>query len=371
MLARRMPHFLEALANRTNLVLDALTGRLVDAQLLYQLREMERARGLFELTPSTITTLLMRGANPNAKSITCQGNATDLAIGLGVEVAQCLLDAGGKPTSVGIFKLAGLAVWHYCDVEDSDSDQTPYDYAAVARLCIERTADDESWHWVHPYGYHYQYSVIARLELASPGLSQVLRKARKAMGLEENRDMDMPHSQTGLNNALVRTLQNREPDCDDAIDDMQRMQRVTTLLRAGADPNANTTLGRAMGEAINTLDIELVDTMVTNGGKASHSDMAVVLEKLIGEVDNPSEFKLVMRSVHDENALFQIISRCYPPEFSWKHTFEVADWEGDSMVVDMAYALSHYAGRLQSIQDHQALRKSTPSTPSNAAARRI
>ena len=126
-----------------------------------------------------------------------------------------------------------------------------------------------------------------------------------------------------------------------------------------------------MGEAINTLDIELVDAMVAHGGEASHSDMAVVLEKLIGEVHNSSEFKLVVHSAQDENALFQIISRCYPPEFSWKHTFEVVNWDGDYIVVDMAYALSHNAGRLQSKQDHQALRKNTPSTTSSASTRRI
>jgi hypothetical protein len=228
-----------------------------------------------------------------------------------------------------------------------------------------------AWHEVRAHGNYFKHSVIASLEFAAPGLAQLLRDQREALGMQGKRAMPMPTGQKNLDNALVRSLQNRDIDCDDKIDDGQRAERVQALLRAGANPNASTSSGRAMGEAINTLDMALVDALLSMGASACHQDMAVVLESRIGGVDSPSDFKLVMDNANDEEALFQIVAQCYPLDFSWSYKFEVYDWEGDKMQVDMMKALDQYAGRIQAGQDQFELESNTRPIACAAAVRRI
>jgi hypothetical protein len=106
-----MAAFLEALSNRARLACDAVSGSLLDAQLLYQLREAQRQPLRPKETSTKVFTLLEQGACANAKSIWASENATDLGLALGEVIAQHLLDAGGKPTRAGIIKLANEAVW--------------------------------------------------------------------------------------------------------------------------------------------------------------------------------------------------------------------------------------------------------------------
>ena len=368
-----MPHFLEAMSNRAYLALDVLSGTMIDAQLLYQLRELRRDRKLLKRTPEAIDALLTQGASPNAKSVMGDTkNATDLALWLGPKTAELLLRAGGKPTRSGIRRLAALAVYHL-DVhgDDDDDERLPFPYTEVAKLCIQAQPEASEWYAVHAPKNYYKHSAIKSLEFVEPGINQDLIQLRQARGMEGKRTMPFPHDQAGLDDALVRTLQNKEPDCDDAIDDEQRKARVETLLQAGADPNASTSYGRAMGEAINTLDIALVESLLSRGGKACQQDMEVVLNSRIGGVDHPVNFKLQLDSAEEENDLFGIIARCYPPGFSWNYDFEVHDWDGYPMDVNMEQALDNYSTRLLAMQECASLNANTAQVASHRPSRRI
>lgn len=362
-----MPHFLEAMSNRAYLALDVLSGKRIDAWLLYRLRELRRNRKLLKRTPEAIDALLTQGANPNAKSVLGDAkNATDLALWLGPKTAERLLRAGGKPTQSGIQRLAALAAYY----RDDDVPEH-FPYSEAARLCIQAAPESSHWHVVYAPISYYKHTAIAALEFVCTGIIKHLTERRQARGLEGKRTMPLPIGQAGLDDALVRTLQNLEPDCDDVIDDQQRNVRVETLLEAGADPNATTTSGRAMGEAISTLDMALVDALLSRGGKACHQDMEIVLQGRIGGVEHPDDFKLQLENAQEENDLFSIIARCYPPDFSWDHNFEVENWEGDSMDVNMEQALDNYAVRIQAMQQSASLNTNTAHVASKGTVRRI
>lgn len=364
-----MPHFVEALSNRAYLALDVLGGRTADALLLYRLRELKRDRKLLKRAPRAIAALIKQGANPNAKSVMGDTkNATDLALWLGPKTAERLLRAGGKPTQSGIQRLAALAV-HHLDVYDDDG--TPFPYTEVTKLCIQALPEASEWYAVHTHKHYYKHSAIKSLEFVEPGINQDLIELRQARGMEGKRTMLLPRHQAGLDEALVRTLQSMEPDCDDVIDGEQRKARVKTLLDAGADPNAATIYGRAMGEAINTLDIALVEALLSRGGRGCHQDMEAVLRCRIRGVDHPVNFKLQLDNAREENDLFGIIARCYPPDFSWDHPFEVNDWDGYPMVVNMEKALDNYAARLLATLQTVSLDANTVQVSSSRPVRRI